>query len=497
MRPAVLALLVVACAGDADTTDATDTTDVGTVDSGTIVSTCSGWDMLTTMHPDVSLDDLSACTTEAGQRIEASLMSMDGITITGDSVVGDDGTNVAVPCVEVRCDADYAYIASNALPHYDPQAAPIFDTVETPIVHRVPLSPIDADSTAVADDWNDVQGCDTALSNAVVNATPESPPMNHCYFESEDDTIVNGEVYIADGDDVVHKVLCYGQTGSVITGVPTFAPCEEARPDPYGSPLFATWADQATLFVDLCGTHPAAITHNHWLNEECLLTDEDNAPVNSYATGAAAFDIESLDAADCTDASAILGWSYDGYPIMGSCLCMERDADGACTDARRARSGYVYEGLARWADGDSEDPNLDPTTVAESYFGQEGAACDTDQDCCEPGDNTCRLYCHPLLVEDDGGDVVMDSVCATPDYSWCGHEWVDHDEPTEDPGYVYLDRCNGVMTADGYAYAGTVTFPYVNGCYRGEPTASALDETYIYLDAGDGPGGPGGGGGPP
>ena len=112
-------------------------------------------------------------------------------------------------------------------------------------------------------------------------------------------------------------------------------------------------------------------------------------------------------------------------------------------------------------------------------------ACDSQADCCS-GPGMCRMYCQPLLV-DDGGAIAMESRCVTPDYSWCGHEFIAH-APAADGDYVYLDRCNGVQTADGYTYVGTPTFPYVNSCYKGAPSENALDDTYIRLNVGMGPG---------
>ncbi len=112
-------------------------------------------------------------------------------------------------------------------------------------------------------------------------------------------------------------------------------------------------------------------------------------------------------------------------------------------------------------------------------------ACDSAADCC-PGGGLCRLHCHPLLVE-DGDSVALQNRCVSPDYAWCSHAYREHGDTLEDDGYVYLDRCNGVETADGYTYVGTPTFPYVNGCYRDAPTAMATDDTYTRLDMGMGP----------
>ena len=491
LRLAWLGLLGLAACDGTDAPVDTDGTDTG-VATEVEASTCSGWTLISTFYPEVSLADLTACDEGQGAVVAASLMNFEGLTITGDSVVAADGSNTLAPCVEALCDAEYAYIASNALPHYAPQADPIFETVDVPIVHRIPLFPQSVDPTSVvADSWFDTLGCDLALGMAVDDETPTMPPMGHCWYETEDGSANTGSLYITDGDEAVHKVHCYGQTGSVITGVPTFAPCEEARPDPYGSPLFASYEDTTNPFVDFCGTHPAAITHNHWLNEVCLEQDTDNRPANSYVAGAEAFVIEALDAADCTEESDTLGWAYDGYPLSGTCLCMARSADGTCTDLRRARSSYVYTGITAWADDTSADPNLHSDTLADSALALEMAACTTDAECCDGADPFCPLVCHPLLVESATGGISLEDRCVTPDYSWCTHEFAGHDDVLEDAGYVYLDRCNGIETADGYRYVGTPTFPYVNACYRGEPSAMATDDTYIRLDVGDGP--PGGG----
>lgn len=356
----LVGVLIGACGGDdAKSEDSTEEagTDEG-ADTGAVIGDCSGWDMLGDFYPEVDVASLSACDSGQAAIIADSLMNLDDLTITGDSVIAADGTTTATPCVEVLCDDDFAYIASNALPHYNPQAQPIFDTADTPIVHRVPLDPTTISPDTPADDWLDRAGCETSLSMAVYDEIPEMPQSSHCWYETEDGSANTGELYVSDGEEVVHKIHCYGQTAGLITGVPAFAPCEEARPDSYGSPLFNAWEDPDTLFVDYCGTHPAAITHNHWVNEACLARDEDAKPLNSYATGAAAFVLDALDAPDCAAESDILGWAYDGYALRGTCLCLDRDSEGDCTDLRRARSSYIYTGLTRWIDDESDDPNL-------------------------------------------------------------------------------------------------------------------------------------------
>src|SRR5689334_11209203 len=119
-------LLLIACGED-------EPTDV----AAPPVAECSGWQILSELYPDVTLADLRSCDGGPGEAIARSLMNLDGLDIRGETVVADDGSHVLTPCVEALCDDDHAYVASNALPHYDPQALPLFDTVERPIVHRI------------------------------------------------------------------------------------------------------------------------------------------------------------------------------------------------------------------------------------------------------------------------------------------------------------------------------------------------------------------------
>jgi hypothetical protein len=63
-----------------------------------------------------------------------SLLVVDGITIDNDGVEMQ-------PCVEARCDADYAYIASNDIPHYDYVQTTPNALVEAPSLYRLALAP--------------------------------------------------------------------------------------------------------------------------------------------------------------------------------------------------------------------------------------------------------------------------------------------------------------------------------------------------------------------
>src|SRR5262249_41161353 len=154
----------------------------------------------------------------------------------------------------------------------------------------------------------------------------------------------------------------------------------------------------------------------------------------------------------------ILGWSPDGYPIKGPCVC----TDPACTTIRRARSSWVYAGLGAWGD----DPAAGDLVL-------ENKPCTADTDCC-PADN-CNLRCAPVVVEDDGPDgSLVASRCALLDYSWCTHRFRDRSTHPGSDAFVYLDRCNGFTGPDGYAYHATASFPYFQGCYHGVPAQISM-----------------------
>jgi hypothetical protein len=156
---------------------------------------------------------------------------------------------------------------------------------------------------------------------------------------------------------------------------------------------------------------------------------------------------------ECTAPSPIVGWSPDGHPIKGPCVCTDAD----CQIIKRARSSWVYSGLGAWGD----DP-------AAGDLAAENQPCTVDTDCCDAND--CNFRCVPLVVDDPGPDgTAVASRCALLDYSWCTHRPRDRSGHAGSDRFVYLDRCNGFDGPDGYAYHATASFPYIQACYRGQP----------------------------
>jgi hypothetical protein len=143
-------------------------------------------------------------------------------------------------------------------------------------------------------------------------------------------------------------------------------------------------------------------------------------------------------------------------------VCTARDGD-TCTEVKRVRSAWVYDGLGSWGD--------DPNEAAD--LGLESEACSDDETCCPGGTDGCNFRCAPVIVDSDGPDgSAVEQRCALLDYSWCTHRYVDRSLHAGGD-FVYLDRCNGYEGPDGYAYHATASFPYVSACYRGVPNLAA------------------------
>ena len=104
-------------------------------------------------------------------------------------------------------------------------------------------------------------------------------------------------------------------------------------------------------------------------------------------TAAEAWDFKAALDSDCTEESPIVGWSVDGYPIKGSCVCVERNGDGSCKTVRRARSSWMYEGLSSWGTG------------TEPAFAKEGNSCTETSECCANSTN-CRYACSWGIFDD-------------------------------------------------------------------------------------------------
>lgn len=432
-----------------------------TADPWTPASCFDAWDLVAEQYPDAGA--LVACTEVAGGEIVArSLLVLDGITI-------DNNGQTMQPCVEARCDPQFAYVATNALPHYDFVQTTPNALVENQFIYRIPLAPM-AIGAVDAEDAAAIDGCVDAYDQYLTNANQATTrePSGFCIADAQDPQYLADSLE-AGGTATYKKINCLNTTAFTTNGSPVFGPNEAAMPDPWGSPLFFMpdtagqpyipdpFGDGAAL--DLCGGHTANSMHYHGVNEACFERSPSGAPANSYAEAAQAWDMSAMLQGPCTEESGIVGWSLDGYPIKGACVCTARDQDGACTEVKRARSSWLYAGLGSWGNSPQEAGAL----------GIESSDCTADADCC-PGGEGCNFRCSYVPVA-SGDDTAIAQRCTLVDYSWCTHRFVDRSAQAGD-GFVYLDRCNGFEGPDGYAYHATASFPYVTGCFRGEPQAA-------------------------
>jgi len=493
-----LASLPLACAGDDAGAGATDTDATATATSTSGGSDTAGgstggstagstgvpwqpsecfdaWDQVAALYPGAG--DLGPCTEVAGgEAVVRSLLVLDGITI-------DNNGQAMAPCVAARCDATHAYVATNALPHYDFVQTTPNPLVENQTIYQVPLAPTPVPEDMNADLTTVQSGCGDAYDQYLASPTQATSrePGHLCLYQG--DTTETLRETLASGESVTYrKIACLGVTGLVTNGSPIYGPNEATIPDPFGSPLFFMpdvagepyLGDDlgAGAALDLCGGHTADSMHYHGINDACFAQADDGAPALSYVEAAQAWDLaEMLDGA-CAGESGVVGWSLDGYPIKGPCVCVARDGEGACTEVKRARSSWVYAGLGSWG----EDPK------EADALGVEGTACAVDDECCPGGVSGCDFRCSFVIGESDGAEgSALEKQCTLLDYSWCTHRHVDRSTHGGGDDFVYLDRCNGFEGPDGYAYHATGSFPYITACYRGVPTAA--------------PGGGGGGGG--
>ena len=426
------------------------TGDPTTDDPWTPASCYEGWDQLTDLYPDAgALVDCAG----AGFTVQRSLLVVDGITID------NDGTPMN-PCVEARCDANYAYIASNTIPHYDfvpitPNALNYADNVlRVPLTPALPDDGADADSPAIQDGCIDAY--DQRLDDPNQSTTRE--PSGLCVAAGTDKAYLR-ETLESGATVTTAKIACLGNTAMMNSGVVIAGPNEAQIPDPYGNPLFYMPDTAGEPYItgmgaalDLCGGHTGGSMHYHGVNQACFEQAPDGTPANTYAVASQAWNLDEMLQGECTAPSPIVGWSPDGYPIKGPCACVDAD----CTIIKRARSSWVYRGLGAWGD---------PIDV-------ENMACATDDDCC--ADDNCDFRCSPVLVDaNDPDGSAVESRCTLFDYSWCTHQYVDRSVHPGSDQFVYLDRCNGLDGPNGYAYHATLSFPYIQACYRGAPAAIA------------------------
>ncbi|HEY2514769.1 MAG TPA: YHYH protein, partial [Polyangiaceae bacterium] len=448
-------------------------------DAGSASSCFTGWSQITQIYADAK--NVGSCTGVSGaQAIVSSLMNLEGITI-------DNNGTTMTPCIDVRCDSSWVYVGSNALPHYDFVQTTPNALVANTYIFRLPITPSPVGASASAVSTSTIDGCSAAYSSYVggTAGNESSDPSGFCGTGTMYDDLASGTRAYA------QKIPCLSTTGLTIDGVPVFGPNEASVPDAWGNPVYY-WPETANdpyvpsnlsggAALDLCGGHTANAMHYHGAVQACFERDASGKPKNSYVTATENWNFGASLTDDCTEESPIVGWSVDGYPIRGSCVCLARNADGSCKTVKRARSSWVYRGLGAWG-----------TSSTAADLGNEGKACTSVNDCCT-GSGTCKYKCSHAVWDDASaaGGTVADRRCVLLDYAWCTHHFEDRSkQDVSAANFVYLDRCNGYEGPDGYSYYAITSFPYLTGCYHGAPSATSAGGA-----VGGGMGGGGGGGG--
>lgn len=119
------------------------------------------------------------------------------------------------------------------------------------------------------------------------------------------------------------EVPLLGVAGFAVNGLPFFGPNEAAQPadEAYGDPIY-------NGLMDPCEGHTAMQYHYHSFSQKCL-----------SASGLVAKPWMNADP-PATEASPILGWAMDGFPIHGPQEC----EDAACSKVVVMQSGYEKTG---------------------------------------------------------------------------------------------------------------------------------------------------------
>ncbi len=446
-------------------------------ESVSAATTCSNlWSSVLTFYNNaVTLGGCDAY--PAAREIVGSLMNLENQTVTINS-------KSYAPCVDFRCDSSYVYVVSTNLPFYDPPSWLPGATASPPstnLIFRIPFTPTKVTSSAQYVDVSSLgASCDDAYQYMVGLTTTElaQEPYGFCTMSP------NGTKYVRDGSTYYRRTNCLIGNGVMINGEQIYGSNEAKAGDAWGNPAFY-YPDVGTsseLYyksssgsqrpgLDLCGTH----FHHHGINASCYERDGNREPIHTSYTNAdvkGLFDFAKWIYDDtCSDESEIVGWMPDGIPIKGPCVCMARDSDGLCTDARHVRSSYVYTGLNAWKGSASSS-----SSAATDLASYEGKTCTSDSQCGTSGNMECTWSVFDDASVSSG--TVVEKRCVTIKYAWCNHIYHDRSSlDTTADGIQYLDRCNGVQSADGYAYHATGSFPYLPSCMRYEPSSSIQDST--------------------
>lgn len=426
-------------------------------------TTCGGmWDEITTLYP--SATNVGACTGVAGaQSIINSLMDVSGILV---KPLG--GQNIE-SCLEVRCDPTYVYVATNNLGHYQFSTNNPRPSSETRYLYRIPMQRTAIGTPGQSQNAATLTGCTSAYDQylAFPDTSTMGEPSGYCAANAMQSNTYLYDEAVGGARTYYRKVRCLTTNGFVNSGVNIISSTESSN-GIFGSPAYYYPSTSGQNYegtadgvpsIDLCGGHG----HHHAANERCFALDSDRTPLYSYSQATSTFNFQTwLDSA-CTEVSGIVGYMFDGTPIKGPCICMARDGGGNCTSIKRARSAYVYAGLNVWGDDPDE----------ETALGLEGMSCSSDNDCDDD-----HFQCAWGVFDDDSapGGTTVARRCVMVNYAWCTNAYVNRSsEDVSATNFVYLDRCNGITGADGYAYHATGSFPYVPSCLRYEPSDSIND----------------------
>jgi hypothetical protein len=366
-----------------------------TGDTGWTPASCyDGWADIKDLYADAgTLQDCADV--PGGYAVVRSLLVVDGITIDNDGVEMQ-------PCVEARCDAEYAYIASNNLPHYDYVQTTPNALVEAPSMYRIALAPTRPGAEVSADPVSVQSSCVDAYNQHLdaPNQATATEPSSLCNAAMGGALSYLRETLESGETATYTKILCLGSTGVTINGVGVNGPNEAGMPDPFGNPLFAMpdLAGEPYLpadlgqgaALDLCGGHSGGSMHYHGFNAACFAQAPDGTPAQSYAEASQAWDVPKMLDRGVRRA------------VGGARVEPRRLPDQGALRVHGARRRHLHGGQARALGVGVRRPRQRGATIrtrARRSGGSRARRAATTRPAARAGRKTATFRCAPVVVD--------------------------------------------------------------------------------------------------
>jgi hypothetical protein len=440
------------------TTDTTDPTD--TADPWTPARCYDGWDLLTDTFPDAGpLVDCEG----AGFTVQRSCWSS----------TASRSTTTAPRCS--RASRPAATRTTPTSPATTCRTTTSCQTTpnalnEAPTLLRIPLAPALPGDDLEADGPEIQDSCIDAYDQFLDSGQATAREPSHLCLANQNDVAHLRET-LASGDTVTTtKIACLGTTAILNSGVVVVGPNEAGMPDPFGNPMFFMPDNAGEPYLpddlgmgaalDLCGGHTGGSMHYHGANLACFEQADDGTPANSYATASQAWDLDTMLHRRVHRSPRR---SSAGAPTATQLKAPACAPTPTAPIIKRVRSAWVYAASARGATTPARPPTSPSSTSRARPTTSAAPAAQL------------QLPLLPVLVADDGPDGTIVESPLRPARLLVVHPPLRRPLGPPRRRQVRLPRPlqRPTRAPDGYAYHATLSFPYIQACYRGVPAEIA------------------------